>query len=185
VSHIQIYIQVHTMDSKGHQPLVMASQKAKQKRTAKYKSTRTGRPKTPANQTRPRPIPTYRGAPELSGPGQPGSGGEPEREWDNNDVFYDEHAGLILNLPTIPEQDEGDAHHKPTESEIEEDEDEDGDDDEEFDSERDEPGTFITSQVDRSMLTMHSLLSRVRGPCGRGDRVGDPQLEDGLGRIPV
>src|SRR5271170_3825740 len=97
------------MDSKGHQLLIMGSQKAKQKRTPKYKSTRTGRPKTPANQTsglRPRPIPTYRGATGLSGPGQPGSGGELEREWaykDNNDS----------NLPTIPEQDEDDVDDGP------------------------------------------------------------------------
>lgn len=126
----------------------MASQRAKQKRTAKHKSTRTGRPKAqstpdppPAN--RPRPKPTYCGATELLGPAQPGDGSriEQDQQWvyhNNNYYSWDNDAGLI-NLPTIPEGEEGyDELHG---SDMEEHEDL-VDEGKEFDSDREDPGEW-------------------------------------------
>ena len=114
----------------------MASQKAKQKRTPKRKSTRTGRPKAPDPppvNRRPRPIPTYRDAPELLGPGQPGDGSR-DRQWvypNDDNLYCDENAGLI-SLPTIPEGDEGgDGLREHSDIEEHEESKEDG---EEFDS---------------------------------------------------
>ena len=109
----------------------MGSQKAKQKRTAKHKSTRTGRPKVPstpnpplAAKPRPRPIPNYRGAAELLGPGQPGDEGRIERVHSDDSLYWDNNPGLS-SLPVISEEDEGDDEprvYKPNESDMEDDE---------------------------------------------------------------
>jgi hypothetical protein len=122
----------------------MGSQKAKQKRTAKHKSTRTGRPKVPstpnpplAAKPRPRPIPNYRGAAELLGPGQPGDGGRIERVHSDDSLCWGNSAGLS-SLPVISEEDEGDDEprvYKPNESDME--------DDEESEEEDEEPESDI------------------------------------------
>jgi hypothetical protein len=113
----------------------MASQKVKQKRTAKRNSARTGRPKTPSApdvppaHIRPKPRPTYHGGTALLGPGQPGEGKRPEQDqkWTypttdiEKDLYWDDHAGMI-HLPVIPEEDEG--FLKPDESDMDEDDEE-------------------------------------------------------------